>query len=209
MDLTLFFKAALIGLGIAAPVGPIGLLCIQRTLTYGAPVGYLSGLGAAVADLIYGAIGAFGLSALMQAFVSLTTPLTLAGALFLAWMGLQILRGTAATATHAPSRALGSARAFVSVLLLTLANPMTLLSFIAVFAAINGATVTDSQSAMTMVLGVFIGSALWWLLLVALVSGLRRRISTAWTQWINRIAGLFLIAFAAWQLVVVLQRVTL
>ncbi|HCN69354.1 MAG TPA: lysine transporter LysE, partial [Candidatus Accumulibacter sp.] len=92
VDGLLFLKAALIGLSIAAPVGPIGLLCIQRTLTHGARVGFVSGLGAAAADGVYGAVGAFGLAAVTQFFVTLALPLAICGAIFLAWMGVRLWR---------------------------------------------------------------------------------------------------------------------
>jgi threonine/homoserine/homoserine lactone efflux protein len=199
----LFLKAALIGLSIAAPVGPIGLLCIQRTLTHGMRIGFISGLGAAVADAIYGAIGAFGLAALTQTFVALTTPLTVLGAGFLAWLGLRTWRATptaqAATAGNETERA-SPGKAFASVLALTLMNPATILSFIAVFAAIGGSAAPDSRAAGIMVLGVFVGSALWWLTLSMGIATVRHKISPRLMQQINRGAGLFLIVFAAWQL---------
>ncbi len=84
----LFLKSALIGLSIAAPVGPIGLLCIQRTLSHGARIGFISGLGAACADACFGMIGAFGVAAITQAFVALAQPLALAGSALLLWMGV-------------------------------------------------------------------------------------------------------------------------
>ena len=203
MDAFLFFKAALIGLSIAAPVGPIGLLCIQRTLAHGSRIGFISGLGAAVADGVYGALGAFGLVAITQWFVALATPLALGGAAFLGWMGVQMLR--ASGADHAPDQVMKSVdaespfKAFVTVFALTLTNPMTILSFIAVFAAIGGATSRDAGAAGWMVLGVFAGSALWWLTLALVVAALRHRISDNVMRQINRAAGCFLLIFATWQ----------
>lgn len=201
MDVLLFLKAALIGLSIAAPVGPVGLLCIQRTLAHGARIGFFSGLGAAAADATYGALGAFGISAVTQFFVTLTAPLAVGGAMFIAWMGLQLLRSRPAEAALAAPVALHAGRAFVSVFALTLTNPMTILSFVAVFAAIGGNTATSSAGAALMVLGVFSGSALWWLALAAGVARLRHKLGARLMQSINRLAGLFLLGFALWQVI--------
>ncbi len=210
MDILLFFKAALIGLSIAAPVGPIGLLCIQRTLAHGMRIGFVSGLGAAVADGCYGAIGAFGLSALTQSFVALTTPLTFVGAGFLAWLGIQTWRAKPTTTPATADSRVGNPgtsaiRAFVSVLALTMMNPATILSFIAVFAALGGRSAPDTAAASVMVLGVFFGSAAWWLTLALGISTLRHKIGPRAMQQINRGAGLFLMVFAAWQLAGVMR----
>jgi len=201
MDGILFFKAALIGLSIAAPVGPIGLLCIQRTLAHGARTGFLSGLGAAAADAVYGAVGAFGLSAVMQMFLAAAVPLSLAGALFLGWMGVQLWRAVPPAAAASVADPAGAWQAFGSVFLLTLANPMTILSFVAVFAAIGGTAAPDASAAGLMVLGVFAGSALWWLTMAVGVALLRHRIGARVQQAINRGAAVLLLAFAGWQLI--------
>lgn len=199
MDVWVFVKAALVGLSIAAPVGPIGLLCMQRTLAHGLRVGFVSGLGAACADAVYGAIGAFGLAAVTQFFIALASPLALGGALVLAWMGWRMLR--AVPLAHAAQADVGAhpLRAFISVFMLTLSNPMTILSFVAVFAAIGGTTMPDARSAGAMVGGVFTGSALWWLTLAAAVAAVRHRVDARVMQVINRLAGLTLLGLAAWQ----------
>lgn len=201
MDPSLFLKAALIGLTIAAPVGPIGLLCVQRSLAHGGRIGFASGLGAATADATYGAIGAFGMSALTSLFLGLGQALALIGALFLGWMGLQLLRTEPRNMTADAGDAARPVRAFASVFVLTLANPMTILSFIAVFAVISGGSSTGPGSAAIMVSGVFAGSALWWLTLSCGVATIRHRIGPSGLHAINRISGLVLIGFSAWQLV--------
>ncbi len=201
MEALLFLKSILIGLSIAAPVGPIGLLCIQRSLGHGARIGFISGLGAAAADACYGALGAFGIGALTHAFVALAAPLALAGALFLAWMGLKMLRATPperAAGTGDPARALP---AFASVFLLTLSNPLTILSFIAIFATLSGGEALSGADGLLMVLGVFCGSALWWLALSLGVATVRHRLDARAMHWIDRTAGVVLLGFAAWQLV--------
>jgi len=205
----LFLKAALIGLSIAAPVGPIGLLCIQRTLARGARIGFLSGLGAATADAAYGAIGAFGFATVTGYFVALATPLAVCGALFLGWMGVKLLRSAPASgaAIAGDSGNSGSAsngafagQAFASVFALTFTNPMTILSFIAVFAAIAGPAAPAPGTAAIMVFGIFSGSALWWLTLACGVAAIRHKIGPRLMLAINRIGGGVLLCFAAWQM---------
>ena len=210
MDSTLFLKALVIGLSIAAPVGPIGLLCIQRTLAHGRAIGFLSGLGAALADACYGAIGALGVSAVIASMVAARVPLALGGAAFLAWMGVQLLRAPVTTEARQAADATTPLKATLSVFVLTLANPMTILSFVAVFASIStghvaGHTLGASQAA-TMVLGVFLGSALWWLGLSTMVSSVRHKLSAKTMQSINRLSGAILLAFAVYQLSTLLPR---
>jgi threonine/homoserine/homoserine lactone efflux protein len=209
MDSALFLKAFVIGLSIAAPVGPIGLLCIQRTLAHGRIIGFLSGLGAALADACYGAVGALGVSAVIASMVAARVPLALAGAAFLAWMGVQLLRAPVATQARSAEDATTPLKATLSVFLLTLANPMTILSFVAVFATVstghNGGG-GGGGTAATMVLGVFLGSALWWLGLSTMVSLVRHKLSAKTMQSINRLSGAILLAFAVYQLSTLLPR---
>ncbi|MFS2161804.1 LysE family translocator [Pseudomonas sp. Pseusp122] len=201
MATLLFLKSVLIGLSIAAPVGPIGLLCIQRTLGHGARIGFISGLGAAAADACYGALGAFGISAITRVFVALVTPLALFGALFLAWMGLKMLRATPPEQAASAGDQARALPAFVSVFLLTLSNPLTILSFVAIFATLSGGELLSGADGLVMVLGIFCGSALWWLALSFGVSSIRHRLGVGAMQWIDRSAGLFLLGFATWQLI--------
>ncbi|AOE85666.1 LysE family translocator [Pseudomonas sp. TCU-HL1] len=206
MAILLFLKSFLIGLSIAAPVGPIGLLCIQRTLSHGARIGFISGLGAATADACYGALGAFGIGAITRAFVALATPLALAGALFLAWMGLKMLRATPPERAASVGDPVLALPAFASVFLLTLSNPLTILSFVAIFATLSGGEPLSGADGGLMVLGVFCGSALWWLTLCLAVSRVRHRLGVRAMQWIDRGAGVCLLGFAAWQLVRVIAN---
>jgi threonine/homoserine/homoserine lactone efflux protein len=206
MDSTLLLKSLVIGLSIAAPVGPIGLLCIQRTLAHGRAIGFASGLGAALADALYGAIGALGVSAVVSSMVAARVPLALGGAAFLAWMGVGLLRTPAVATARAAQDTATPVRAMLSVFVLTLANPMTILSFVAVFASIAAGHAASAGGAATMVLGVFLGSALWWLGLSTAVSSVRHRLGTRTMTVINRLSGAVLLAFAAWQLSTLLVR---
>ncbi len=137
-----FGRGLLLGLLIAAPVGPIGVLCIRRTLASGALVGTLSGLGAATADALYGAVAAFGLTAVSRALVAGQTWMALVGGAFLLWLGVQTLLGAGKPREEARPALQGEglASAFASTLALTLTNPMTILSFGAVFAGMGLAT---------------------------------------------------------------------
>ncbi|HEY9104793.1 LysE family translocator [Chitinimonas sp.] len=200
MDFALLGRSVLMGLSIAAPVGPIGLLCMQRTLQHGPRIGFVSGLGAASADALYGALGAFGMVGVTAVFVALAQPLAAAGALFLAWMAWQLWRGGAAAKPAAAGERPGAWAAYGSVLALTLSNPMTILSFVAIFAGLGGGMANDGPAAGTMVLGVALGSAAWWLLLALGMAVLRERITAAWLLAINRLAALVLLGFAGWQL---------
>ena len=200
VELILFGKASVVGLSIAAPVGPIGLLCIQRTLSRGARIGVASGLGAATADAIYGAIGAAGLTAVVQLFTAVSQPLAVLGALFLAWMGVGLLQTLATNGPAAAANTDGICAAFGSTLLLTLANPMTILSFIAVFAALGGSQGPAPAAMATMVAGVFCGSALWWLILTGSITLIRHKLKDSTLTLISRGAGALLIGFAGWQI---------
>jgi len=165
--LGVFVSALLIGVSIAAPVGPIGLLTIQRSLEQGPRAGLATGLGAAAADAVYGAIGAYGVSVFIGVLVAARVPQAVAGAAFLLWMAWGLVRRPPAD-TAAPSAAAGTLwQYFASTFALTLSNPATILSFIAVFGAL--AQPLQAASPALMIAGVLAGSALWWLLLSAAV----------------------------------------
>lgn len=194
----MLINGAIIGVGIAAPVGPIGLLCIQRTLSEGRLVGLASGLGAATADATYGMVAAFGLVAVSALLVDQRTLLALVGGAMLLYLGVRTILVKPAVETASPAAyATGNvASAFASTLVLTLTNPMTILMFAAIFAGAGIAQrAGDWFGALLMVLGVFLGSAAWWVLLTTLVAWLRRRITPAAMLWINRTAGLMLVVF--------------
>ncbi|MCP5098054.1 MAG: LysE family transporter [Chloroflexi bacterium] len=202
--LPLPLRGILIGFAIAAPVGPIGLLCIQRTLAYGRRVGFVSGLGAASADAIYGMIAGLGLTAVSGFLVQQQSWLRLIGGLFLCYLGIKtIMSHRQETAVDAPTPHQGMVSAYVSILALTLTNPITILSFVAVFAGLGLATADlAAGTAVLFVLGVFSGSALWWLLLSGGAGLFRNRIQTHHLAWINRVSGAIILTFgiiALWQ----------
>ena len=196
MDLHFFLRGIVLGFSIAAPVGPIGVLCIHRTLAGGRAVGLVSGLGAASADAIYGSIAAFGLAAVSGFLVDQQTWLQLIGGAFLLFLGLRTIRAQPAERAAEAQAGHGLPGAYLSTLALTLTNPVTILSFVAIFA---GAGIvqsgTDYAAALTLVVGVFIGSALWWLLLSGGVSLVRTAFTPARLRWVNRLSGAVLVVF--------------
>lgn len=194
---SLFAQSLVIGLSIAAPVGPIGLLTIQRTLQFGPATGLATGLGAAVADAVYGAVGAFGVTALIDALTAARVPLAVGGGLFLLWMAWRIARAPVVAHVAAASGGSDLLRCFAGTFVLTLSNPATIISFVAVFGALAGRAAVNSP--WTMIAGVLVGSALWWLLLSALVGRLRERFDATWRRRVNLVSAAVLTAFALWQ----------
>ncbi len=195
MDISFFLRGLLIGLSIAAAVGPISILCIQRTLERGQLYGLVSGLGAATADAFYGSIAAFGLTVISTFLLSQHLWIRLLGGLFLLYLGIKTFT-TRPAEKAADAQAQNFPAAYFSTLLLTLTNPTTILSFIAIFAGIGvGAASKSYLSAATVVGGVFLGSALWWVILTGGVSLLRTRFTPHWLLWINRCSGIGIMLF--------------
>ncbi len=189
MDLSILFRGVVIGFSIAAPVGPIGVLCIRRTLTEGRASGLVSGLGAASADALYGCVAGFGLTFLSNLLITRQTELRLAGGLFLVYLALKTFMSRPSHTT-AEASGRGLLGAYLSTFVLTLTNPMTIISFAAIFAGLGLAEGSGNYaSAVLLVLGVFIGSALWWLLLSGGVGVFREKFSTGGLRWLNRLSG--------------------
>jgi threonine/homoserine/homoserine lactone efflux protein len=196
MDISFALRGLLLGLSIAAPVGPIGLLCIRRTLAEGRVSGLVTGLGAATADTFYGAVAAFGLTAVSSFLLSQRLWVHLIGGAFLLYLGLRILLAAPPEKSAVVTRS-GLGGAYASTVLLTLSNPLTILSFAAAFAAFGVASARGSYVAAGLItLGVGCGSALWWLMLSAVVNALRTRLSSAALLWINRASGALIVSFA-------------
>ncbi|WP_119065175.1 LysE/ArgO family amino acid transporter [Aggregatilinea lenta] len=193
----LFLRGLIIGFSIAAPVGPIGVLCIRRTLADGRAHGLVSGLGAATADAMYGAIAAFGLTAVSGFLVDQQTALRLIGGAFLIFLGVRTLRARPAENAAVVATPNGSLRAaYLSTVALTLTNPATILSFVAIFAGLGlSETGGDALAALGLVAGVFAGSAAWWLLLSGGVSLLRTSFTPRRLRWVNWASGAILAGF--------------
>jgi threonine/homoserine/homoserine lactone efflux protein len=196
---TFLLKGLAIGLAIAAPVGPIGVLCIRRSLLEGRQAGLATGLGAATADAIYGCVAAFGLTAISSALVGQRAWLGFLGGLFLCYLGVRTFMSSAA-ARAAESQGGGLLSAYLSTLFLTVTNPMTILSFVAIFAGFGLGSSPTYPAAGVLVTGVFIGSALWWLLLSSGVGLFQSRVGPGWMQVINRLSGCIIFAFGLYSL---------
>jgi threonine/homoserine/homoserine lactone efflux protein len=195
MEGSVFLRGLLLGFSIAAPVGPIGVLCIRRTLGAGFISGIVSGLGAALADSLYGAVAAFGLTALSGLLLTYSDELRLGGGLFLLYLGGKTFIARPA-ALASGSDAAGRLRDFSSALFLTLTNPMTILSFTAIFAGLGfGGEQSGIHLAGWLVGGVFSGSLLWWVLLSSLVGRFRHRFDSTALRLINRASGIILVWF--------------
>ncbi|HUR57981.1 MAG TPA: LysE family transporter [Opitutaceae bacterium] len=198
-------KGLLLGFSIAAPVGPIGLLCIRRSIVDGRRAGFVSGLGAATADGIYGAIAALGLTAMMNLLFAYRAWLQVGGGAFLVYLGIATLRSRPdVVGQRVRSRSEGGSElptcAFASTFFLTLANPMTILSFLAIFAGAGVEVGRGILPPVLMVLGVFLGSAAWWLILSTIAGCLGTRLEQGGLRIVNLVAGLVLLAAGLWQL---------
>jgi threonine/homoserine/homoserine lactone efflux protein len=196
MGLRTLLRGLVIGFSIAAPVGPIGVLCIRRTLADGRTTGLAVGLGAATADAVYGAVAGFGLTVVSTLLVRQQDAMRLVGGLFLCFLGVRTFLARPADRAARAGGA-GLLGAFTATFGLTLANPATILSFVAVFAGLGIAGAGSWREATVLVAGVFLGSALWWLTLSGIVSGLRSRLDLSALRWVNRVSGAVLMAFGA------------
>ncbi len=233
VDLNFFIKGLIIGISIAAPVGPIGVLCIRRTLAHGRSSGFFSGLGAATADACYGCVAAFGLTFISDFLVGQQFWMRLIGGTFLCYLGVKTLlekpvgvanseerqsvradsgedlapaNQTGKIEIRKPTESIGEhkglAADYMSTLLLTLTNPMTILSFAAIFAGLGIASSGgEFSSALILVSGVFLGSASWWLILSTATNLFRTRfLKPAGLRWVNYISGAIIAGFGIFAL---------
>jgi threonine/homoserine/homoserine lactone efflux protein len=192
--MSLFLEGVVIGLAVAAPVGPIGVLCIRRTLAYGRASGFVSGLGAATADAAYGSVAALGLTFVTSLLVDAEAWLRLGGGVFLVFLGVKTFLSRPAERPAAAGRG-GLPGAYASTLALTLANPSTILSFAAIFASLGAGSADGSSTALLLVPGVFLGSTLWWFVLSGATSLLRAKLPAGALRWVNRLSGAVLAGF--------------
>lgn len=195
--LILFLKGLAIGFAIAAPVGPIGILCIQRSLHSGFKIGLMTGLGAALADGTYGLIAGLGLTTVSSLMTKYQVWIQLFGGVFLIYLGFKLFFKPYHNQTISSSNDKSSWHAFGTTYFLTLTNPATLLSFIAIFAGLGlGTTNPGFVHAVLLVTGITLGSATWWLLLSSsAVFILHKRISKSFLHIINWVSGLIIFIF--------------
>jgi threonine/homoserine/homoserine lactone efflux protein len=194
-DFPFILKGMIIGFSIAAPVGPIGVLCIRRTLAEGRAYGLISGLGAATADAFCGTLAALGLTLISSFLIDQANWLRLIGGAYLCYLGLKTFRSRPAERA-AEAKGRGLLGAYTSTLFLTLTNPLTIFAFAAIFAGVGAeAAAGNTLGALNVVLGVFLGSATWWLILVTLTSLFRSRLTTGGLVWVNRVSGIIILGF--------------
>ena len=198
----LFLKALGTGVAVAAPVGPMSMLCMRRTLAQGWKQGMAVGLGIAAGDGAYGLVAALGLASVSAFMLTWQRPLHLAAGLVLLWLGVRTFRA-ASKAGHEQSvraEARGLAGTFGGAFLLTLTNPMTIVMFAAVLAALAPKEGMSVAGGLATVAGVFLGSLLWWCAVVGAVSLFRHAIGPKARAWIDRATGLFLGVFGLLEL---------
>jgi threonine/homoserine/homoserine lactone efflux protein len=195
MTAYLIIQGVLIGFVVAVPVGPLGLLCINRALAMGALCGLLSGLGVASADALAASIAALGISFISSFFTEHQTVLRLAGGVFLCYVGWQIYR-TKPKLAPAPSDVNGLLNAYATTFFLTISNPVTILSFIAIYAGWHVPSLHGRYfAAALLTLGVFIGSALWWVGLFVGMTVFRDKFSLDALSWVHRVSGVLIVSF--------------
>jgi threonine/homoserine/homoserine lactone efflux protein len=192
IDLETFLKGFTIGLAIAAPVGPIGLLTIRRTLAFGRAAGFLTGLGAASADAIFGSIAAFGITAISSIMIGAKFWLGIIGGTFLIYLGWQTFLSQPAQ-NPAESKASSLNTMYFTTFALVLTNPISILYFVGIIASVGAAN--NAASATWMVVGVFAGSALWWLTLASIANSLRNKINPRALKMVNQVSGAVIAAF--------------
>ena len=191
MQSFLFLRGLAIGFALAAPLGPVGVLCVRRALADGRHAAFIAGLGAAVADTFFGAVAGLGLTVISSFLMSHQASIRLFGGGFLIVLGIRGVRSRACL--EAESRCgPGLIKDFVSTFLITLSNPATIMAALGVFAALGAIGLNNPAAAGTLVLGVFTGSSLWWLLLSAAAGAVRSRFSPQWLRLLNRGSGLVL-----------------
>ena len=201
MDSSLLLKGLILGFSIAAPIGPIGIICIRRTISYGRSAGLAAGLGAASADAIYGSVAGFGITLISNFLVSQQILFKLFGGLFLCYLGIKTLRTKPGKIVEDQTNK-GNSSAYLTTFFLTLTNPMTIISFAAIFSGLGLVDPsTNYSSALLLILGVFLGSASWWVLLSTITGTIRSKFKNESMQWINRISGLVILIFGFYALI--------
>jgi threonine/homoserine/homoserine lactone efflux protein len=192
MDYIFFLKGVAIGFAMAVPVGPIGIMCIRKTLTKGRLQGFVIGLGAASADLFYASVAAFGITYISDILISERFWIRLVGGALLLFLGIKIFRALPTDPKIKINNG-GVLRSYLTTVFLTLTNPLTIFAFLAVFAALGLDSELRFFSATVLVAGVFIGSCLWFLLLGSGTLLFRNKLDIVGLRWVNKIAGILII----------------
>ncbi|MCG8549971.1 MAG: LysE family translocator [Desulfobacterales bacterium] len=203
MEIQYLLKGIVIGVSIAAPVGPVGLLCIKRSLNHGFLAGFVTGLGAAAADAFYGFAAGFSLTCITDFLLNINARLHIIGGLFLSFLGLTTVKKKASGFQNSDAPFSGYVGCFVSTLFFTLTNPLTIMAFMGIFSGLGiGGANNGYAASATLVGGVFSGSALWWLTLASVTAMAGKSLNHGFTGKINIVAGSILIFFGVWALAI-------
>lgn len=194
---SLFIQSVIIGLAIAAPVGPIGVLCIRTTMVNGALAGLFVGLGAALADGIYAVLAGLGISVITNFLLGISSILKVVGGCFLLYIGIKVFLKKVHYSQMGAAVRKSYGRLFSSTFFLTLSNPMTILAFVGIISALK-MEATNRIELMTLIVGVLLGSTLWWLLLVGTVLFITKRLNARILGYVNRVSGIIIIGFGAY-----------
>ncbi|KJF72567.1 LysE family translocator [Agrobacterium arsenijevicii] len=199
MDILLFGKSMILGLAVAAPLGPIGALCINRTLERGFWAGVSGGLGTALADAVYASLAAIGFATFAATLSIIDAPLKISGGLFMLWLGWKSL-APSPVKQAAQVNARNLFGTIAATFFLTITNPMTILAFAGIFAGLGLAEVPGATNAAIVVVGVFAGSLLWWFALSGGIALARQRLPESFARWVARLSGGVLILFGFYAL---------
>lgn len=193
MEIPLFLRCVGIGFAIAAPIGPVGLMCIRKALADGRPAAWMAGLGAALADTVFGAVVGLSLGAVSHFLADFGTVLKLLGGLFLVGIGLHTWRQAAVALETEEAKGPGAWRDFLSTFAITITNPGTMMGVAGVFVGLGAAAqpVGLAQS-WQLVAGVFVGSALWWAVLTEMTILVRARFTPERMRTFNHVSGALL-----------------
>lgn len=205
MNIPLFFKGFLIGISMAAPVGPLSILIIRRSLTKGHYHGIATALGVAIADGFYAAVAAFGLTAISSFLITYRSYLYIFGGSLLIFLGYKVYKSKPIV-LHKPLDGGSFFSTLIQTSFLTLTNPMTILTFLAAFAGLGIEGHHEAHQAILLCLGVFCGSGLWFVSLSSVISHFRTRITPFVFMMINKISGAGLMLFGMLFIATVIKR---
>ena len=195
LDTIVFLQGVAIGFSIAAPIGPVGILCIRKALADGRLAAFVAGLGAALADTVFGGVAAFGIGAVVQLIQGQIFAIKIVGGLFMVGLGAHTWRSAAVEVEALPGQGPGMARDFLSTFVITITNPGTILGVAGVFAALGPSGQPGGAQSGLLVAGIFCGSTLWWLVLSGVASAARSRFTPERMRLFNHLSGAMLVIF--------------
>ncbi len=212
MDPALLITGVIVGFFVAAPVGPVAVLCMQRTLRDGRIVGYATGFGAAVADTVFGGLAIFSVAVVEDFLLDNRSVIQFLGGFIL--IGLGVWTVMASRSRTQSDRVAESTfdhvtilHAFGAAFFVTIVNPITILAFVSIFAAIRVSEATDGLFSTWVVIGgVFVGATAWWFFLASIASILRQRFTNRGIRWMNAVSGMTILSFGAYALLALIWR---